>query len=41
MELDLDEGDQADEDTLNHILWYATRGYDTPYPKEFAGRTRP
>ncbi|MFL5243039.1 MAG: bifunctional YncE family protein/alkaline phosphatase family protein [Gemmataceae bacterium] len=38
MELDLDEGDQADEDTLNHILWYATRGYETAYPEKYAGR---
>jgi YVTN family beta-propeller protein len=31
MELPLDEVDEADEETLNRILWYATRG-DTPYP---------
>jgi hypothetical protein len=31
--LDLDRGDRADEGTLNRILWYATRGYDTPYPE--------
>jgi YVTN family beta-propeller protein len=30
--LNLDDGDEADEDTLNRILWHATRGYDTPYP---------
>jgi len=36
-ELDLDEGDAADEDTLNRILWHATRGYETPYPETFAG----
>ncbi len=35
--LNLDEGDEADEDTMNRILWYATRGYDVPYPEEFAG----
>jgi YVTN family beta-propeller protein len=35
--LNLDEGDEADEDTMNRILWHATRGYDTPYPAEFAG----
>jgi YVTN family beta-propeller protein len=35
--LNLDEGDEADEDTMNRILWHATRGYDTPYPEEFAG----
>ena len=33
MELPLDDVDMADEDTLNRILWHATRGYDTPYPK--------
>ncbi len=33
VELDLDEADEADADTLNHILWHSTRGYDTPYPK--------
>jgi YVTN family beta-propeller protein len=31
--LDFDEADEADEDTLNRILWHATRGYDTPYPE--------
>jgi YVTN family beta-propeller protein len=35
--LNLDDGDEADEDTLNRILWHATRGYDTPYPEEFVG----
>jgi hypothetical protein len=35
--LNLEEADKADEDTLNRILWHATRGYDTPYPEEFAG----
>jgi hypothetical protein len=35
--LDLTEGDRADEDTLNRILWHATRGYQTPYPRQFAG----
>lgn len=39
LELDLDEADQADEDTLNRILWHATRGYDKPYPERYAGRT--
>ncbi len=38
LELNLDEGDKADEDTLNRILWHATRGYDTPYPERYAGR---
>ncbi len=31
--LPLDEADEADEDTLNRILWHSTKGYDTPYPK--------
>jgi hypothetical protein len=29
--LDLDEADQADEDTLNRILWFSVRGGE-PYP---------
>jgi YVTN family beta-propeller protein len=36
--LNLEEGDEADEDTLNRILWHATRGYNTPYPEEYAGQ---
>jgi YVTN family beta-propeller protein len=35
--LNLHEGDKADEDTLNRILWHATRGYNTPYPEEYVG----
>jgi hypothetical protein len=31
LQLDFDEEDKADEDTLNRILWHAMRG-DTPYP---------
>jgi len=31
LELDFDVEDRADEDTLNRILWFATRG-DRPYP---------
>ena len=34
--LELDKGDKADEDTLNRILWHATRGYDAPYPEEYS-----
>jgi YVTN family beta-propeller protein len=26
--------DQADRNLLNHATWYATKGYDTPYPGE-------
>ncbi len=34
MELDLDDVDEADEDTLNRIIWHSVKGYDTPYPIE-------
>jgi hypothetical protein len=33
LELPLDEADEADEDELNRIVWYAVKGYDVPYPK--------
>ena len=33
LKLDLDEVDEADEETLNQILWHATKGYDVPYSK--------
>jgi len=33
MELDLEEVDRADEDTLNRILWHSVKGYATPYPR--------
>ncbi len=32
MKLPLDEVDEADEDTLNRILWFAQRGRDDTYP---------
>jgi len=32
LELDLDEVDRADEDTLNRILWHSVKGYDVAYP---------
>jgi hypothetical protein len=32
LELPLDDVDAADEDTLNRILWHATRGDDSTYP---------
>jgi hypothetical protein len=35
--LDLDDADEADEDTLNRILWHSVRGVDARYPAEFAG----
>jgi hypothetical protein len=34
--LNLDKGDEADEDTLNRILWHSTRG-SAPYPEHLAG----
>jgi YVTN family beta-propeller protein len=33
MEMPLDEADEADDDELNKVIWYAVRGYDVPYPK--------
>jgi hypothetical protein len=38
LELSFEKEDEADEDTLNRILWHAVRGYDTPYPERFTGR---
>ena len=35
--LQFKKADQADEDTLNRILWYAAKGTETPYPSRFAG----
>lgn len=35
-ELALDEVDEADEATLNRILWHATKGYGVPYPEQYA-----
>jgi YVTN family beta-propeller protein len=32
LEMDFDKEDEADEDTLNRILWHSVRGYDVPYP---------
>jgi YVTN family beta-propeller protein len=37
LELDLDDGDAADEDTLNRILWHSVRG-DMAYPERFVVR---
>ena len=31
LELNLDEGDAADEEVLNRILWFSVRG-EAPYP---------
>ena len=35
--IDFSRFDEADEDTLNRILWHAARGADAPYPEEYAG----
>jgi YVTN family beta-propeller protein len=35
LKLDLEDGDAADEDTLNRILWHSVRGVETPYPEEY------
>jgi YVTN family beta-propeller protein len=32
LEMPLEDVDQADEHTLNQILWHSVKGYDTPYP---------
>jgi YVTN family beta-propeller protein len=33
LEMPLDEVDEADEDTLNRVLWHARRGRDDTYPE--------
>jgi hypothetical protein len=33
MAMPLEEMDEAEDDELNKIVWYAVRGYDVPYPK--------
>ncbi len=33
LQLDLEDVDRADEDTLNRILWHSVKGYDVPYPR--------
>lgn len=35
LEMNFDDGDAADEDTLNQILWHATQGDKKPYPERF------
>jgi hypothetical protein len=37
LELNLDDVDEADEDTFNRILWHAVRGDGVPYPERYAG----
>jgi YVTN family beta-propeller protein len=34
-ELDFDDGDAADEDKLNRILWHSVKGDGVPYPEEY------
>lgn len=34
MEMNFDEADKVEDDVLNQIIWYATKGYDVPYPKK-------
>ena len=42
LELDFDKEDEADENTLNRILWHSVRGWDTPYPERLRGQqTKP
>ncbi len=36
-ELPLEKFDQADEDTLNRILWHSIKGVNAPYPAHLAG----
>jgi len=33
MAMPLEEVDEAEDDDLNKIVWYATRGYNIPHPK--------
>lgn len=33
MSMPLDEADQAEDEALNKIIWYAVKGYNVPYPK--------
>ena len=41
LRLPLDEADEADEDTLNRILWHAARGRDETYPAWAVGGNDP
>jgi hypothetical protein len=38
LELDFDKEDEADEDTLNRILWHSVKGDKTPYPEQLGTR---
>jgi YVTN family beta-propeller protein len=37
MQQPFDEVDQADEDTLNRIIWHSVKGVNVPYPAHLAG----
>lgn len=37
LEQPFDKFDQADEDTLNRIIWHSVKGVKTPYPAHLAG----
>ena len=37
LEMNFDDGDAADEDVLNRILWFSVHG-EKPYPEEYVGR---
>ena len=37
LKLNFGQPDQADEDTLNKIIWYSVKGVDARYPARFAG----
>jgi YVTN family beta-propeller protein len=37
IEQPFDDVDQADEDTLNRIIWHSVKGVDAPYPAHLAG----
>jgi hypothetical protein len=37
LQMDFEDVDLIDEDTLNRILWHSVKGYETPYPR-IAGR---
>jgi hypothetical protein len=33
LQMDFEDVDRIDEDTLNRILWHSVKGYGTPYPR--------
>ena len=38
--IDWNEPDEAPQDVLNRILWWDSKGYDTPYPTAQAAKER-